>query len=329
LAVETDMSTELNQPPVEGVSREYDMAADGLHTTFSTSATNIIQSTGPGSTYVEDTSCTVLLSNVICSPQINVESTEAGTPVLSGHALLMVVSRFAQVTPFRTSIQAFVQGTCIKGIDRQACLDGGGGAGVPAVVNVSVDNSGRPGTGDVSSYSISGNGEFVVFTSPDSLAPHSGQFPIGMDNIFVRDTCQVDGGQAVQKVCGNPSTTTISVANDLMPANDLDFISSHAVSADGRLVIFSSRATNLAQGGPSGNGEQGVFIRDTCRDAPPSCNPSTVLVSVDSTGAFVRGGANGDSDAVISADGHYCAFSVDLPINGTVTKQFVLALTGF
>jgi hypothetical protein len=47
------------------------------------------------------------------------------------------------------------------------------------------------------------------------------------------------------------------------------------------------------------------------------------------TAPFVRGDANGDSDAVISADGHYCAFSVDLSINGTATKQFVLALTGF
>jgi hypothetical protein len=44
--------------------------------------------------------------------------------------------------------------------------------------------------------------------------------------------------------------------------------------------------------------------------------PAVVDVAVDSNGAFVRGDANGDIDAVISADA----------INGTATKQFVLAV---
>jgi hypothetical protein len=57
--------------------------------------------------------------------------------------------------------------------------------------------------------------------------------------------------------------------------------------------------------------------------------PAVVDVSVDSNGTFVRGDANGDSDAVISANVHDCAFSVDLSISGTATKPFVLALTGF
>lgn len=54
--------------------------------------------------------------------------------------------------------------------------------------------------------------------------------------------------------------------------------------------------------------------------------PAVVDASVDSNGTFVRGDANGDGDAVISANVHNCAFSVDLSISGTATKPFVLAL---
>lgn len=54
--------------------------------------------------------------------------------------------------------------------------------------------------------------------------------------------------------------------------------------------------------------------------------PAVVDASVDSNGTFVRGDANGDGDAVISANVHYGAFSVDLSISGTATKPFVLAL---
>jgi hypothetical protein len=57
--------------------------------------------------------------------------------------------------------------------------------------------------------------------------------------------------------------------------------------------------------------------------------PAVVDASVDSNGTFVRGDANGDSDAVIGAKVHYRAFSVDLSISGTATKPFVLALAGF
>jgi hypothetical protein len=121
------------------------------------------------------------------------------------------------------------------------------------------------------------------------------------------------------------------VANDLTPADGLSSISSHAISADGRLIIFTSRASNLVPGATppdptNGGNRPGVFIRDTCRNAPASCTPSAVLVSVDSSDAYVP---PLEGDAVISADGHYCAFSAILTMNGSTSTQYVLALTGF
>ena len=71
----------------------------------------------------------------------------------------------------------------------------------------------------------------------------------------------------------------------------------HAVSADGRFVVFTSFATNLVAN--DSNGARDVFVWDTALD-------TVQLVSR----ASPETQANGDSsDAVISADGQWVAFS--------------------
>lgn len=94
----------------------------------------------------------------------------------------------------------------------------------------------------------------------------------------------------------------------------------HAVSGDGRFVVFDSSATNLVTTATSG---RQVFVRDTCNSSsgPVSgCNPRTVLISVDSTGT-----ATGGFGAAISEDGHFAVFQT---IIGGV-QQIMLAATGF
>ncbi len=76
-----------------------------------------------------------------------------------------------------------------------------------------------------------------------------------------------------------------------------------AISATGRYVAFQSHADDLVPGPASGFAD--IYVRDTCIAAPAGCVPSTIRVSVSSSGAL----ANGHSfDPSISADGRYVAF---------------------
>jgi len=61
-----------------------------------------------------------------------------------------------------------------------------------------------------------------------------------------------------------------------------------ALSADGRYVAFSSRATNLVPNDT--NGAWDVFLRDTCLGAGVACTPSTVLLSLADDGGPTVGG---------------------------------------
>jgi Tol biopolymer transport system component len=101
----------------------------------------------------------------------------------------------------------------------------------------------------------------------------------------------------------------VSVALDpTASGNDASFDAS--LSGDGRLVAFTSRATDLVPGFADGNGGDGtdVFVRDVATGA-------TTLVSRSAAGAAA--GANGSSaNAAVSADGRFVAFEsagTDLP----------------
>jgi Tol biopolymer transport system component len=133
---------------------------------------------------------------------------------------------------------------------------------------------------DYSSYpAISANGRYVVFESEAGNLV-SGDTNEGYD-IFVHDR---ETGQ----------TTRVSVAPDGTQANQESF--SPAISADGRYVVFSSRASNLASGDTNGNSDIFVHDRKTGQN---------ILVSVVSDGTQ----ANGSSDhPTLSADGRYVAF---------------------
>ena len=74
---------------------------------------------------------------------------------------------------------------------------------------------------------------------------------------------------------------------------------SPSISADGRFVAFSSRASNFVPGDTNNN--NGIFVRDRLTN-------TTTLVSVDSAGNL---GNRGSFGASISADGRFVAFESD------------------
>lgn len=102
---------------------------------------------------------------------------------------------------------------------------------------------------------------------------------------------------AVPFLCGTAAaqaTVQASVSSAGTPGNGPSDIPS--ISADGRCVLFSSTATNLAPGDPDANDD--AFVRDLA-------GGTTEMVSVDSNGVHADGRSRANS---ISADGRFVTF---------------------
>jgi hypothetical protein len=109
---------------------------------------------------------------------------------------------------------------------------------------VSVNTNGVSGDGISTAPTISAAGRYVAFTSAaDDLVAGDTN---GTQNVFIRDL-------------QNLTTTLVSVSTDgIHPGNADSF--SPQISADGRYVLFQSKASNLAAG--SFSGIQNLFFRD-------------------------------------------------------------------
>lgn len=144
---------------------------------------------------------------------------------------------------------------------------------------VSVNANGDPAETGLFNPSISGCGNYVVFTSQaGNLVEEFAGFYL---KIFLRDLV-------------NETTELVSRSIDGEPPND----SSHypVVSPGGRYVSFTSGASNLVY--DDNNGKADVFVYDRQEEV-------THLVSVSSEGLQGNDSSNHSS---ISADGRYVAF---------------------
>jgi Tol biopolymer transport system component len=144
----------------------------------------------------------------------------------------------------------------------------------------SVDSSGSQGDGDCSRCALSADGQVVVFVSAsDDLVPGDMN---GQSDVFVRD-----------RTAG--STTRVSVDSAGTEGNGISYDA--VVSADGRIVVFDSRSSDLTTDDTDDYDD--VFVHDRATGA-------TTLVSVATSGA--KGDYGGRMPA-ISADGSTVAFS--------------------
>jgi Tol biopolymer transport system component len=127
--------------------------------------------------------------------------------------------------------------------------------------------------------SISADGRYVAFVSLASLDPLD---PNSLPDVYIHDLST-----------GKTALVSVS-AQGTAPVDGLS--DSPAISADGRYVTFSSRASNLVPNDTNGNSD--VFIRDIVAGI-------TTRASLSSSG----GEGNNYSDLPsISADGRYVAF---------------------
>ncbi len=116
-------------------------------------------------------------------------------------------------------------------------------AGANILVSVNT-NGNATGDGLSTDPAISSNGQYVVFTSSADNLVAGGT---NAQNVYVRD---LQAG----------TTALVSVStNGINPGNGDSFLP--VISADGRYVLFHSKASNLATGS-LGNGIENLFFRD-------------------------------------------------------------------
>ena len=164
-----------------------------------------------------------------------------------------------------------------------------------SIVRVSVSSAGDQANGESRCASISGDGRRVVFVSDASNLVTDDSNEVG--DVFVRD---LEAG------------TTLRVSK---PTNggqaDLDS-SAPAISADGHLVAFSSRATNLVPG--DANGASDVFVHDLATGI-------LECVSLGVAGVPSDGASEGPA---LGANGRFVAFASlasNLPAAGQDTNR--------
>ena len=155
---------------------------------------------------------------------------------------------------------------------------------IPSTVRVSVTNAGGQANG--ASGEPVFTGRYVAFTSLASNLVQGDSN--GLQDVFLSDTC------IGEPDCVATSTRLVSVGHLGDPANgassdpEVSFGMSDMQGHDyhGRFVAFVSSATNLVA--EDTNGALDVFRRDTCTNEP-GCTPSTMLISMTSTGAQIPG----------------------------------------
>lgn len=164
---------------------------------------------------------------------------------------------------------------------RDTCR-GAGAQCTPGTTRVSVTNTGGQANG--ASGEPVFTGRYVAFSSlADNLVPGDTN---GLQDVFIRDTC------LGEPECVATSTSLVSVGYLGDPADGTSsdpqvswgLSDSEGHDYHGRFVAYVSSATNLVAGDT--NGAADVFRRDTCTNEP-DCTPSTVLISMTSTGTQI------------------------------------------
>lgn len=163
-----------------------------------------------------------------------------------------------------------------------------------ATVRVSVASDGTPGNGWSAGPAISANGRVVAFFSlSTNLVP--GDTNDAMD-VFAHD--RDADGNGIYDEPGGTSTRRMSVNSNGFQGNDWSFDGdAPSISANGRLVAFTSRASNLVP--LDTNEAQDVFVHDRVTGVTSRMNVSSFGAETVYQDSFGSG---------LSADGRVVAF---------------------
>ncbi len=285
--------------PANGSSSNPVLSVNGEYIAFASQATNLISPNAQfAEIYVRDT----CLSDIAaCTPSTQLVSAINGSPS-EGNALAGATpsigdqGRFVGflsaatnlVTPNTKFQQAYL---------RDTCADDPGCGSTTALASVLL-NGGEPNAAATAIMTTSNNCLAVFASAATNVIPG-----VTTPNQVYLSSCLADG------LAGGftTSSTLVSADNSGVPANQ--GAQQPAIDSIGRFATFASTSTNLP--GSPGNGSQQIYFRDTCTSAPTGCTPATTLISIDATGKPLAG----DSQLpAINADGHFVAFTTQLPL---------------
>jgi hypothetical protein len=264
----TRVSVDSSGAQANGGSRRTTISDDGRYVAFASEASNLVSgdANGTNDIFVHDrqTGATTRVSVDSSGVEANGGS---DSPAISGDG------RFVA---FYSEASNLVSGDT-NGLGDVFVHDRQTGV----TTRVSVDSSGNEANGEISEYdvSISGDGRFVTFQSEASNLVSEDTNGVG--DVFVHDR-------------QTGTTTRVSIASGGIEANGSS--TGPEISNDGRLVTFSSGATNLISGDT--NGVSDIFVRDLQAG-------TTTRISVNSSGEQADGGC---SSPDISGDGRYIVF---------------------
>jgi Tol biopolymer transport system component len=252
------------------------VSADGRYVAFTSYASNLVANDSNGNTpdvFVRDlvTGTTTLVST----------TGTAGGNQNSYNPVVSADGRYVAFTSYASNLVANDSNSTqdVFLYDRTAASTTLVSRRAPSLPYLSGNDSSRA----YSNQSLSADGRYVAFTSKASnlVANDSNSTISGtINDVFVRDRV-------------NSTTTLVSTTGTAGGNSDS---SNPVVSADGRYVAFTSRASNLVAN--DSNGTQDVFVRDLV-------NGMTTLVSTTGTAS----GNSDSSNPVVSADGRYVAFT--------------------
>jgi hypothetical protein len=280
------------------------IGSDGRFVAFVSTATNLVSNvTFDGVTpqvFVRDT-CGGLASGT-CTPTTFLISTADGTTPADGASANPTIAANGLFVSFTSSADNLGAGAPNPGKLPEVFVRGctyTASTCTGQTLLVSTPDGVTPANGSNAHPTISPNGEFVAFASTaTNLGTNSG----GVQQIYLRQTCL-----GILTAC-TASTFLVSTSNGTIPGNgasDHPSINDTTVLGVAPIVAFASLASNLSAN--TANGEQNIFVRNTCVSVTTPCAPTTVLAS--QAAGTLPAPANGSSVAPsISGDGHTVSF---------------------
>jgi hypothetical protein len=287
----------------------YSMSANARYFAYSSSSSNLA---GLGSTsnyvsqiYLRDANCT---PGTGCTATTLISQEPSGKPTPSTATTeqpsISPDGRYVVFSSGDTSLptvapKSFAANAVVVYL-RDTC-NGASGSCTPTTTAISLDSTGTAVSGGEGAAVATG-GRFIIFGSfACSLLP-GGCTGTSPEEVYLADTCTYNGVAVPSCVAAPPKLISF---NQLGQPDT--FLSSTvgppAISADGRLAMFTSLSPLLLPTGP-----QAIYAYDTCTTngaAVANCTSALHLVSVDSSGAAF---GNGSDLVSIDATGQFVSF---------------------
>ncbi|HVU24052.1 MAG TPA: Ig-like domain-containing protein [Opitutus sp.] len=266
------------------------ISADGRYVAFASDSTNLVSSdtNGKRDIFIYD-SQTTLVRRLSLSQQGTAGNGASNNPAISGNG---------RYVAFASTATNLIVGDT-NGFSDIYVVDVITGL----ISRVSVTTGGAQSNNPSFKPAISTTGRFIVFESTATNLDASYTVTSGSSHIYLHD--RDVSGSGTFDTAGNTSTKLVDVSSTT-PASVIGNGAAiqAAISSDGSLIAFASKATNLVAGGTT-SGRQHVYIRPRASVGTASSN--TTLVSVQ-TGTTTEG--NGDSQTPsLSSNGSYVAFA--------------------